>query len=58
VAVVVNYKKQMDKDGKVTMVPLTDVEKTQVTNLVKEAMGFNQERASCTWAGPSARSGP
>lgn len=44
VAVVVNYKRQVAEDGKVTMVPLTDVEKTQVTNLVKEAMGFNQER--------------
>jgi flagellar M-ring protein FliF len=44
VAVVVNYKKQIAQDGKVTMVPLNDVEKTQITNLVKEAMGFNQER--------------
>ena len=44
VAVVVNYKKTTDKAGKVTMKPLTEAEKTQITNLVKEAMGFNQER--------------
>ena len=44
VAVVVNYKKVVDKDGKTSMKPLSDAEKTQITNLVKEAMGFNQER--------------
>lgn len=44
VAVVVNYKQATDKDGKVTMQPLTEAEKTQITNLVKEAMGFNAER--------------
>jgi flagellar M-ring protein FliF len=44
VAVVVNYKKTSDKDGKVVMKPLTEGEKTQITNLVKEAMGFNAER--------------
>ena len=44
VAVVVNYKQTTDKDGKVAMKPLTEAEKTQITNLVKEAMGFNQER--------------
>ncbi len=44
VAVVVNYKKTLDKDGKVVMKPLTAAEKTQITNLVKEAMGFNAER--------------
>ncbi len=44
VAVVVNYKKTVDKDGKVVMKPLTAAEKTQITNLVKEAMGFNAER--------------
>ncbi|HYD60996.1 MAG TPA: flagellar basal-body MS-ring/collar protein FliF [Noviherbaspirillum sp.] len=44
VAVVVNYKKEVAKDGKVTMKPLTDAEKTQITDLVKEAMGFNKER--------------
>ena len=44
VAVVVNYKKTTDKAGKVTMKPLTAAEITQITSLVKEAMGFNQER--------------
>ncbi len=44
VAVVVNYKKTTDKAGKVSMKPLSEAETTQITNLVKEAMGFNQER--------------
>ena len=44
VAVVVNYKRNVDAEGKVTMVPLTEAETTQITNLVKEAMGFNAER--------------
>ncbi len=44
VGVVVNYKKTVGKDGKVAMKPLTEAEKTQITNLVKEAMGFNQAR--------------
>lgn len=44
VAVVVNYKREMDAKGKVTMKALTDTEKTQITDLVKEAMGFNKER--------------
>ena len=44
VAVVVNYKKTTGKDGKVAMKPLTAAETAQITNLVKEAMGFNAER--------------
>lgn len=44
VAVVVNYRKTVDKAGKVVMKPLSPAEITQITNLVKEAMGFNQER--------------
>jgi flagellar M-ring protein FliF len=44
VAVVVNYKKVVGKDGKVSMKPLSDAEKTQITELVKEAMGFDKER--------------
>ncbi|MGV8893091.1 MAG: flagellar basal-body MS-ring/collar protein FliF [Burkholderiaceae bacterium] len=44
VAVVVNYKKITNNAGKTSSVALTDVEKTQITNLVKEAMGYNQER--------------
>lgn len=44
VAVVVNYRKVTGKDGKVTLTPLSDAEKTQITDLVREAMGFNKER--------------
>lgn len=44
VAVVVNYKQTTDKDGKAVMTPLTEAETVQITNLVKEAMGFNAER--------------
>jgi flagellar M-ring protein FliF len=44
VAVVVNYKKVTDKDGKVSMKPLTEAEKTQIADLVREAMGYNKER--------------
>jgi len=44
VAVVVNYKKEIGKDGKVSNKPLTDAEKTQITDLVREAMGFNKDR--------------
>ncbi|HEV2609780.1 MAG TPA: flagellar basal-body MS-ring/collar protein FliF, partial [Noviherbaspirillum sp.] len=44
VAVVVNYKKEVDKAGKVTMKPLSEAEKTQITDLVREAMGFNKDR--------------
>ena len=44
VAVVVNYKRVIDKSGKSTTRALTDAEKTQIYDLVKEAMGFNKER--------------
>lgn len=44
VAVVVNYRKTVDKAGKVVMKPLSPAEITQISNLVKEAMGYNQER--------------
>ena len=44
VAVVVNYKKSTSAEGKVVMTPLTEAETAQITNLVKEAMGFNAER--------------
>jgi flagellar M-ring protein FliF len=43
-AVVVNYKKKTAEDGKVSFTPLTAAELTQINNLVKEAMGFNQPR--------------
>lgn len=44
VAVVVNYKRVADADGKMSSQPLTDAEKTQITDLVKEAMGYNKDR--------------
>ena len=44
VAVVVNYKRDVDKAGKVTNRALTEAEKTQISDLVKEAMGFNKDR--------------
>jgi flagellar M-ring protein FliF len=44
VAVVVNYKRDVDKAGKPVIKPLTDAEKAQITDLVKEAMGFNKDR--------------
>lgn len=44
VAVVVNHKRSTDAEGKVTMKPLTEAEIAQITNLVKDAMGFNAER--------------
>ena len=44
VAVVVNYRKTVDPSGKVVMKPLSPAETAQITNLVKEAMGYNQER--------------
>ncbi|MEW6313676.1 MAG: flagellar basal-body MS-ring/collar protein FliF [Pseudomonadota bacterium] len=44
VAVVVNYRKTTDAKGKVSTKPLTDQEMGQITNLVKEAVGFNAER--------------
>ncbi|GAC1410538.1 MAG: flagellar basal-body MS-ring/collar protein FliF [Burkholderiaceae bacterium] len=44
VAVVVNYKQEVDKAGKVTRRALTDAEKNQISDLVKEAMGFNKDR--------------
>lgn len=44
VAVVVNYRREIDPAGKVTLKPLTETEKTQITELVKQAMGFNADR--------------
>lgn len=44
VAVVINYKTEIDKNGKTISKPLSDVEKTQITDLIKEAMGFNKDR--------------
>jgi len=44
VAVVINYRKETGADGKVVFKPLAQEEMAQITNLVKEAMGFNNER--------------
>lgn len=44
VAVVVNYKKSVGKDGKVAVKPLTAAEMTQISNLVKESMGYRLDR--------------
>lgn len=44
VAVVVNNKQEVDKDGNITNRPLNDDEKAQISELAKKAMGFNEER--------------
>lgn len=44
-AVVLNYRAETDpKTGKETPVPLTEAELQQINDLVKEAMGYSQER--------------
>lgn len=44
VGVVLNYRKTTDKAGKVSYTPLSQAEMAQISNLVKEAMGFSQAR--------------
>jgi len=44
VGVVVNYRRSVDKNGKVTVKPLSPDEMAKITSLVKEAMGYNQDR--------------
>ncbi|USX28258.1 flagellar M-ring protein FliF [Oxalobacteraceae bacterium OTU3CINTB1] len=44
VAVVVNYKRLVDKDGKVTIKAYTPEEMSKINDLVKQAMGYNQDR--------------
>jgi flagellar M-ring protein FliF len=44
VAVVVNYKRTVDKDGKVTVKAYTPEEMTKINDLVRQAMGYNQDR--------------
>lgn len=45
VAIVVNHKKELAKDpAKSKSLPLTDVEMKQLTELAREAVGFNKER--------------
>ena len=43
-AVVVNQRKEIGKDGKPTSKPLPDAELKQISDLVKEAMGFSKDR--------------
>ncbi|WP_291991003.1 flagellar basal-body MS-ring/collar protein FliF [Candidatus Accumulibacter sp. ACC007] len=43
-AVVVNQRQEIDKDGKSVSKPLADAEIKQISDLVKEAMGFNKDR--------------
>ncbi|WP_159878231.1 flagellar basal-body MS-ring/collar protein FliF [Aquitalea denitrificans] len=43
-AVVVNYRKMPDKNGEVKPTPLTAQEIQQINNLVKETMGYNNQR--------------
>ena len=44
VAVVVNQRKSVDGDGKVTYAPLAEAEMAQINSLAREAIGFNKER--------------
>jgi flagellar M-ring protein FliF len=44
VAVVVNHLQSVDAKGKVTSRALTDDEKNQISDLAKQAMGFNADR--------------
>ncbi|MDY7575000.1 flagellar basal-body MS-ring/collar protein FliF [Actimicrobium sp. CCI2.3] len=44
VAVVVNFKQVVDKTGNVVATALTEAERLQITDLAKEAMGFNKDR--------------
>lgn len=43
-AIVVNHRKQVDKDGKATTTPLSEKDMEQINALVREAMGFNKDR--------------
>jgi flagellar M-ring protein FliF len=44
VAVVVNNKQEIDKDGNITSRPLNENEKSQISELAKKAMGFDEAR--------------
>lgn len=44
VGVVVNYRRIVDATGKVTVRPLTPDEMAKINSLVREAMGYNQDR--------------
>jgi flagellar M-ring protein FliF len=43
-AVVVNYRRQVDKDGKASSTALSDKEMEQINALVREAMGYSKDR--------------
>ena len=43
-AVVVNYRKKADENGKITYEPLSTEEIKEINNLVREAMGYNEKR--------------
>ena len=44
VAVVVNYKAGTNEEGKAVLSPLPDAQMTQITDLVRDAIGYDQER--------------
>ncbi|XLZ73221.1 flagellar basal-body MS-ring/collar protein FliF [Massilia sp. SR12] len=44
VGVVVNYRRTIDKNGKVVVKPLSTDEMAKINSLVREAMGYNQDR--------------
>jgi len=44
VAVVVNYRRMVGKDGKVSIKAYTPEEMSKINDLVKQAMGYNQDR--------------
>ncbi len=43
-AVVINYRSNTDEEGNITQVPLSNEEIAEINNLVKQAMGFNEQR--------------
>ena len=43
-AIVINHRKDTDKNGQVITKPIPDSEMKQINELVREAMGFNKER--------------
>ena len=44
VAVAINHKEEKDKNGNIKTVPLTDDERKQVEDLVREAVGYSKDR--------------
>jgi flagellar M-ring protein FliF len=58
VAVVVNNRNVVDAKGKTTNTPLSDAEKTQITELVKGVMGYDKDRGDTLSVINSAFSAP